>query len=122
MLLGNLLFGLGHGLPQHPAQLRQSQSHQQPTPHDPLEFARELFTVLLQFRGDVGRRRRWQHKGSLAVPHLNQPLGSQPFVHANDRVHVDHQFPGELSDRRQALTGLQLAHQALSTDLFRDLP
>jgi hypothetical protein len=120
-LPGNLLSGFGHRLGQHAAQLRQCQSRQQTTPNDPLKFARELFTVLLQSCGGVGRGRRRQDKCSFAMPHLDQPLGSQPFVHPNDRVHVDHQFPGELSDRRQALTRLQQTGQALSTDLFGDL-
>ena len=122
MLSGNLLSGVGHGLGQHGAQFRQGQSRQQPTPNDPLEFARELFPVLLQFCGDIGRSRWRQYKCSFAMPHLDQPLGSQPFVHTNDRVHVDHQFPGELSDRRQAFTRLQQTCQALSTDLLCDLP
>jgi hypothetical protein len=87
-----------------------------------LELARKLFAVLLQICGDVARSRWRQYKCSFAMPHLDQPLGSQPFVHTNDGVHVDHQFPRELSDRRQALTRLQQTCQALSTDLFGDLP
>ena len=122
MLSGKLLSGVGHGRGEQPAQLRQRQSRQQTTPNDPLEFARELVAMLLQFCRDVGRSRWRQHKRPFAMPHLDQPLGSQPFVHQNDRVHVDHQFPGELTDRRHALTRLQQTGQALSTDLFSDLP
>ena len=122
MRSGNLLSGVGHGRGEHAAQLRQRQSRQQTTPNDPLKFARELVAVLLQSCRDFGRTRWRQHKRSFAMPHLDQPLGSQPFVHTNDRVHVDHQFPRELSDRRQALTRLQQTCQALSTDLFGDLP
>jgi len=122
VLSRNLLSGVGHGLGQHGAQFRQCQSRQQPTPNDSLEFACELFAVLPQICGDIGRSRWRQHKCSFAMPHLDQPLGSQPFVHTNDRVHVDHQFPGELSDGRQALTRLQQTCQALSTDLFGNLP
>jgi hypothetical protein len=122
VLSGNLLPGVGHGRSQHAAQLLQCHSRQQPTSNNPLELARKLFAVLLQICGDVARSRWRQYKRSFAMSHLDQPLGSQPFVHTNDRVHVDHQFPGELSDRRQALTRLQQTCQALSTDLFGDLP
>jgi hypothetical protein len=122
VLSGNLLSGVGHGRGEHAAQLRQRQSRQQSAPNDPLEFARELVAVLLQFCRDVGRTRWRQHKRPFAMPHLDQPLGSQPFVHTNDRVHVDYQLPGELPDRRQALTRLQQTCQTLRTDLICDLP
>ena len=61
-------------------------------------------------------------KRPLPVPHFEQPLAAQPFVHAQDGVLIHGQLAGQLANRRQPIARLHAAGRTERRNLVGNLP
>ena len=60
--------------------------------------------------------------GRSLVPHLDEPFSCETLVDTNNRVHIHHELPSQLSHRRQAIASGKQTSQTLCAHLFHDLP
>ena len=93
-----------------------------PSPTACRAICRSSSTSRARCAGQLALRRSAGDKRPLPVPHLEQPLAAQPLVHAQHRVLIDGQLPGQLAHRRQPLAGLQRRRRAERGDLLGNLP